>query len=205
MEPNRKRDLDESPEFSVDSGNGKRAKPDSKRTPKGRFWFDIEDVEIDSVLDSIDVPGLADEERTGSPSRKLDEGRSLDEGGMIVLETSQFCAQEVGNPPAPLASASQRQPNMSNIPVDASLGVFRAVEVATTWRETHSDAEAPVEDDAAGNTSETQSSAEKPVADSKAPDAESTQAASAPLWLGATLFFSQRRRKQKPKRFRPES
>ncbi|MCA9118545.1 MAG: LEPR-XLL domain-containing protein [Planctomycetaceae bacterium] len=173
------------------------AKDASNDTARDTFWFDFRDTRIDLLLDLAEFQELAESQIADPGTSGGEEAWLAEEGGMIVLTNAQFIedAVEVTDPSGSnLAAYVNATSTEIDIPMDARIGMFQAVDVATTL------SEQPGTEPVGGGEGEPTAQA-----DDSAPPTEqaahaettppiSSQAASMPLLAAIATFFAGRRK-----------
>jgi hypothetical protein len=192
-------------DFAEDSQDLSLSKRLSKQMRRDEFWFDFANTRFDLLLDSADVQDLA-EQQTLDSAKAEEEAWLREDGGMIVLTSSQFSDQVAG---AVMDDAAQSPTSESaereiDIPMDAGIGVFQAIEVATTLVEQRGEVHAtggsvaPSEGEATAGNEVVAPPVEQAAKSSESDQPQPIRAAAMPLLLAISAFW-QRSREQRKK------
>ena len=172
----------------------------SSQTLRDAFWFDFCDTRLELMFDSTAAEEMAEEQALANAADSNEETWLQDDGGMIVLTSSQFIDQAVEGAvdDAPETSSTcQSTAVEKEIPMDVGIDVFRAIEVAAVPIEQQGSGEAsgstsvPVEHEF-GADADSLPSSEQAVKKSKGRDTEPSRAAS--LLVAVSAFFSHGRK-----------
>lgn len=126
--------------IDIDGDNNEvaSAKRLSNRTPRDAFWFDFGDRRLDLLLDPTELQQLAEEQIGDQDESEAEDDWLVEEGGMIVLTNAQFVEDSVDVISQDVSKLATRDPATSaeiDIPMDAGIGMFQAIDVATTLTE----------------------------------------------------------------------
>ena len=192
-------------EFEEDAEEMTGSKRLSTRTPKDAFWFDFGDPRLDLICDSLAVEELAEEQALDDADDTEGEAWLVDDGGMIVLTSSQFIDQadevaflETGESSITAGRASAE----IEIPLDAGIGVFQAIEVSAAPVEQQvpfqaaDDMQVPMERKAAADADPAIPAAEQAAKHSDGGTSGTRRAASMSLLFAITALFSRGRERR---------
>ena len=198
--------LRERSEFAEDAEDFSLSKRLSKQMRRDEFWFDFANTRFDLLLDSTDLATLAEEQSPDSAASDYEESWLRDDGGMIVLTSAQFTEQLTAavmgdSNQSPTGAADSRE---IDIPMDAGIGVFQAIEVATTLVEQtvfehNSDAHsadgstAAIEGEATAGNAVIAPPVEQAATNSESDQPGAIRAAAMPLLLAISAFLQRGR------------
>lgn len=191
-------------DFAEESEDLSLSKRLSKQMRRDEFWFDFANTRFDLLLDSADVQDLAEQQKLDS-AKAEEEAWLREDGGMIVLTSSQFSDQVAG---AVMDDAAQSPTSESaereiDIPMDAGIGVFQAIEVATTLVEQRGEVHAtggsvaPSEGEATAGTEVVAPPVEQAAKNSEGDQPEPIRAAALPLLFAISAFLQRGRENRK--------
>ncbi len=194
-------------DFSVDGEDKVTERNGNENAQHNAFWFDFDDSRFDLLMDTTQLDELAAEiDSAAEANDSAGDAWLLDEGGMIVLttqpgdaEVSQF-TQEQGR----IEPTTNQGSDEVNVQMHADIGIFQAIEVASSPIElleaALGDAEATDETSGTVATDDNDLTppAEQAAADTDRTSNEPTRAAALP-WLAAlAALLDFRRHKRKP-------
>jgi hypothetical protein len=189
-------------DFAEDSKDLSLSKRLSKQMRQDEFWFDFANTRFDLLFDATDMQTLADDHSSDGAD---EEAWLREDGGMIVLTSSQFNAQitEAVIDAATQSPASETTSREIDIPMDAGIGVFQAIEVATTPVEQRGDSHRtdgsskPIEGEATAGTEVVAPPVEQAAKNSEGDQPEPIRAAAMPLLLAISAFLQRGRDNRK--------
>jgi len=178
---------------------------DSNRTSRDAFWFDFSDSRLDLLLDKTDLEALAEHQNEHNAPKADEQAWLLDEGGMIVLTKAQISDAAIDSNVEgmrQLAAVEEADSGEIDIPMDAGIGVFQAIDVATTLVEQQGDSPLAVDRSVASEAAATADAEEvsAPVEQAVRSDAgqpEPVRSAAMPLLVAIATFFARGRQNRK--------
>lgn len=187
-------------DFAEGFEDGANSKQMRERSLRDAFWFDFGDARLDLLLDSRAVQDLAEEQAADADSHSAEEAWLLDDGGMIVLTGAQFIerAAEVASDDTSNSSTTSETPvGEIDIPMDAGIEMFQAIEVASAPIG-QEDAIPAVDNSPAQNEGDATADDSAPPAEQAARSSDRDQpapvrAASMSLLLALSAIFSRNR------------
>lgn len=189
-------------DFAEDFTDLSLSKRLSKHLRQDEFWFDFANARFDLLFDATDMQSLADDHSSDDAD---EEAWLREDGGMILLTSSQFSAQFAAAivDDATQSPTGETTSHESDIPMDAGIGVFQAIEVATTPVERRGDAHRtdgsskPSEGEATAGTEVVAPPVEQAAKSSESDQPQPIRAAAMPLLFAISAFLQRGRENRK--------